>query len=85
MSEPKLENDCALIIDPAVLADIRAQCQRRRAELEASGQLPPLRLAPGCPVNAPGPSDSAIVAAKAATYPTTWELPKLPKEAVCFS
>ena len=38
MSEPKLENDCGLIIDPAVLADIQAQCRRRAAELEAEAQ-----------------------------------------------
>jgi hypothetical protein len=47
MNEPKLENDCGLIIDPTLLADIQAQCQRRRAELEAAGALPPLALAPG--------------------------------------
>ena len=47
MSEPKLENDCGLIIDPAVLADIRAQCQRRRAELEATGELGHMPIAPG--------------------------------------
>jgi hypothetical protein len=47
MSEPKHENDCGLIIAPAVLADIRAQCQRRRAELEAAGALPPATIAPG--------------------------------------
>jgi hypothetical protein len=49
MSELKHENDCGLIIDPAVLADIRAQCQRRRAELEASGALPAATIAPESP------------------------------------
>ena len=47
MNESRLENDCGLIIDPAVLADIRAQCQRRRAELEAAGTLPPATIALG--------------------------------------
>jgi len=46
MSEPKHENESGLIIDPAVLADIRAQCQRRRAELEAAGELPAATIAP---------------------------------------
>jgi hypothetical protein len=54
MSEPKLENDCGLIIDPTLLADIRARCIRRRAELEAAGTLPPLTIAPGSSDNAIG-------------------------------
>jgi hypothetical protein len=53
MSEPKHENESGLIIDPAVLADIRAQCQRRRAELEAAGALPALTIAPGSSQSAP--------------------------------
>ena len=48
MNDSKLENDCGLIIDPALLVDIQAQCQRRRAELEAAGTLPGLTSAPGC-------------------------------------
>src|SRR6516162_3469173 len=60
MSEPKLENDCGLIIDPAVLADIRAQCERRRRELKAAGTLPPATIAPGA-------SQSASSAAPAST------------------
>jgi hypothetical protein len=47
MNDSKLENGCGLIIDPAVLADIRAQCQRRRAELEATGELGRRPIAPG--------------------------------------
>jgi len=31
MSDSKLENDCGLIIDPALLADIQAACRRRAA------------------------------------------------------
>ena len=49
MNEHKPENDCGLIVEPAVLAGIRTQCQRRRAELEAAGALPPLSIAPGRP------------------------------------
>jgi hypothetical protein len=41
MSEQKPENDCGLIIDPAVLADIRAACQRRAVELEAARSTAP--------------------------------------------
>jgi hypothetical protein len=47
MSDSRLENDCGLIIDPALLMDIRAQCERRRRELEAAGTLPPSPIAPG--------------------------------------
>jgi hypothetical protein len=36
MSDSKLENDCGLIIDPALLADIQAACRQRAAELEAA-------------------------------------------------
>ena len=53
MSEPKHESESGLIIDPAVLADIRAQCQRRRAELEAAGSLPVPTIAPESPQSAP--------------------------------
>jgi hypothetical protein len=58
MSEHRPENESGLIIDPAVLADIQAQCQRRRAELEATKTLPPLTIAPGS-------TESAFVLAKA--------------------
>jgi hypothetical protein len=49
MSDNRLENDCGLIIDPALLVDIRAQCEGRRRELEAAGTLPPSPIAPGSP------------------------------------
>jgi|SRR6516225_744889 hypothetical protein len=51
MSDSVSENESGLIIDPAVLADIQRQCRQRRAELEAAGALPPLRIAPGSPQN----------------------------------
>ena len=38
MSDSRHENESGLIIDPAVLADIQAQCRRRAAELEAEAQ-----------------------------------------------
>jgi hypothetical protein len=60
-------DDCGLIIDPAVLADIQRQCRERRAQLEASGQLPP--LPPEWPLNAPSPSDS-VVGVEKASLPT---------------
>jgi len=41
MSESKLENDCGLIIDPTVLADIQAQYRRRAAELAGASQPAP--------------------------------------------
>jgi len=60
MNDSKPENDCGLIIDPAVLVNIREACKQRRAELEAAGALPPLRIAPGLPQSAsaalPAPS-----------------------------
>jgi hypothetical protein len=43
------DDDGGLIIDPKELARIQAACRERRAQLEASGKLPPLRIAPGCP------------------------------------
>src|SRR5215467_13118163 len=46
MSDRKLENDCGLIIDPALLADIQAQCRHREAELDAAGELLALPPAP---------------------------------------
>jgi hypothetical protein len=49
MSEPKLENESGLIIEPGLLADIQAQCQRRRTELEAAGALPAATIAPESP------------------------------------
>ena len=66
MSEPKHESESGLIIDPAVLADIRAQCQRRRAELEAAGSLPVPTIAPESPQSAPAalPALSPIPLAK---------------------
>jgi hypothetical protein len=45
-------SDNPLIIDPALLADIRAQCQRRRAELEAAEALPGATIVPGLPQTA---------------------------------
>jgi hypothetical protein len=41
------ENCSELIISPENLADIRAQCLRRAAELEAAGELQRLPIAPG--------------------------------------
>jgi hypothetical protein len=52
MSEPKLENVSGLIISSEELTRIREACQRRRAELEAAGALPPLGIAPGSPQGA---------------------------------
>jgi hypothetical protein len=52
MSDSKLENESGLIIDPALLVDIRAQCEGRRRELEAAGTLPPNPIAPGSPQGA---------------------------------
>jgi hypothetical protein len=52
MSDSKLENESGLIIDPALLVDIRAQCEGRRHELEAAGTLPPSPIAPGSPQSA---------------------------------
>lgn len=52
MSEPSPEPICGLRIDPALLADIRRQCQERRAELEAAGRLPCLTIAPGSHMSA---------------------------------
>jgi hypothetical protein len=46
MSDSRLENESGLIIDPALLMDIRAQCEGRRHELEAAGTLPPSSIAP---------------------------------------
>ena len=45
MSEPKLENDCGLIISPEELLRIQQACIRRRAELEAASALPPMTIA----------------------------------------
>jgi hypothetical protein len=59
------ENDPAgsgLLIDPKELARIQAACRERRAQLEATGMLPPLRLAPGCLPIAPGASEGAFAA-----------------------
>jgi hypothetical protein len=59
MSEHKPENDCGLIIDPAVLVDIRTRCQRRGAELEAAKSAAvqaPVLSAPPTPANVPGQS-----------------------------
>jgi hypothetical protein len=52
MSDSRPENDCELIIDSAVLADIQRQCRARRAEMEAAGTLPPATIAPGAPQSA---------------------------------
>jgi hypothetical protein len=49
MSESKHENESGLIIDSSLLAQIREACQRRRAELETTGELQRLPIAPGSP------------------------------------
>jgi hypothetical protein len=41
------DDNGGLVIDPAVLADIQAQCRARRAELEAARTLAPATIAPG--------------------------------------
>jgi hypothetical protein len=41
------ESDCELIIDPVLLAQIQAHCGKIAAELEATGQLQRLPIAPG--------------------------------------
>jgi hypothetical protein len=52
MSDSRLENESGLIIDPALLVDIRVQCGQRRHELEAAGTLPPITIAPRSPQGA---------------------------------
>jgi hypothetical protein len=56
MSDSKLENDCGLIIDPALLSDIQAQCRQRAAELEAAQNA--ATQAPQQPLAPPGSSQS---------------------------
>jgi hypothetical protein len=51
MKHSDCESDCELIIDPALLAQIQAHCGKIAAELEATGQLQRLPIAPGSPQN----------------------------------
>jgi hypothetical protein len=63
MSDSKLENDCGLIIDPALLAQIQAACRHREAEFAAAGAPLPL---PPTPATL---SEAECFAAAVATMP----------------
>jgi hypothetical protein len=54
MSDSECGSDCELIIDPVLLAQIQAHCGKIAAELEATGELQRLPIAPGSPQTAFG-------------------------------
>jgi hypothetical protein len=68
MSEPKHENESGLIIDSSLLAQIREACQRRRAELETTGELQRLPIAPGSPQVAFGELPIALPVSEAERF-----------------
>jgi hypothetical protein len=72
MSESRPENDCGLIIEQALLVDIRAQCLQRRRELEAAGTLPAATIAPRSLQSVPAalPAPSSIPALP--SLPASW-------------
>jgi hypothetical protein len=49
MKDSECGSDCELIIDPVLLAQIQAHCGKIAAELEATGELQRLPIAPGRP------------------------------------
>ena len=70
MNDSKPGNDCGLIIDPTVLADIQAKCRQRAAELEAAGLL---QQSPGSPQSLLGAAVCLALITEAERFATAVE------------
>jgi hypothetical protein len=68
MNDSELENKCGLLIEQEELFRIREACRQRRAELEASGTLPPATIAPGTSQSASSAAPASLPMSEAERF-----------------